>query len=70
MQVKIIVTALGRILKWSINTGGLLIQVVFRSGLTVVILSQYGFCFVFILRTMCQIRNMSVSSRNKYILLL
>ena len=35
MQVKIIVITLGRIWKWSLNTGGLLIEVVFRSGLTV-----------------------------------
>ena len=41
MQVKIIVITLGRIWKWSLNTGGLLIEVVFKSGLTVVISDPY-----------------------------
>ena len=35
MQVTTIVITLGMIWKWSLNTGGLLIEVVIRSGLTV-----------------------------------
>ena len=45
MQVKIIAITLGRIWKWSLNTGGLLVEVVFRSGLTVlshVSVTYYG----------------------------
>ena len=33
MQVKVI--SLGRICRWSLNKSGLLIEVVFRSGLTI-----------------------------------
>ena len=35
MQVKVIVITLGRISRWSLNTDGLFIEVVCRSGLTV-----------------------------------
>ena len=38
MQVKIKVIALGQVWWWSLNTGGSLIQVVFRSGLTIYVI--------------------------------
>ena len=53
MQVKIIVITLGRIWKWSLNTGGLLIEVVFKSGLTVPLMAM-AWC-MWALLTVCYI---------------
>ena len=41
MQVKIIVITLRKIWNWSLNTGGLLIEVVFRSDLTVLMILHF-----------------------------